>query len=377
MTENSLSAAADGPAPGGPDRSPAAPAGGPAAAGRHHQLRAVHDTQDGEGLPVPEPADPGLAAQLAELTSQAAEAMQACSLFTIEQRWRALVPAGEDPKAHKEAIEAAHAALVDDMHEAEARAVRFLNEHPGAVPMLRDALRWHRAGWAPLPIRLDGSKAPLVDEWRQYHGAGNRMAEEQVREHFQNDHPGLATMLGLVSGNRVMLEFEARGIAEGYRDGWMQLLRDRGHGELLERYLGGLVIQSPSGGLNGFVQVDSAEPAGSERLISRERTQEEAEEWREQHDKDDSVAVPHIVLAEVKGDRGYTLVWPSPSIGYPGIARSCGPPTRGHAPGKLWSCDRLPRAVISRPAIPGLRAGGAGAHKRARGRGPLGVRGVR
>jgi putative DNA primase/helicase len=118
-------------------------------------------------------------------------------------------------------------------------------------------------------------------------------------------------MLGEVSDNRVMPEFEAAGVAEGYRDRWLELLRERGYATLADRYLAGLVMSSPSGGLNGFVQVESDEPVGSERLISRERTPEEAAKWREANGKDKSVVVPPVVLAEVKGDRGYAVVWPS------------------------------------------------------------------
>jgi hypothetical protein len=118
-------------------------------------------------------------------------------------------------------------------------------------------------------------------------------------------------MLGRVSCNRVMIEFEARGVAEGWRDQWMTLLRQRGHGALLDRYLSGLMIASPSGGLNGFAEVQSADPVGSHRWISRPRTPDEAEEWRRVNKKDESVAVPPVVLAEVKGDRGYAVVWPS------------------------------------------------------------------
>ena len=38
-------------------------------------------------------------------------------------------------------------------------------------------------------------------------------------------------MLGAVSANRVMLEFEARGVTEGYRDRWLELLRERGYAD--------------------------------------------------------------------------------------------------------------------------------------------------
>jgi hypothetical protein len=265
--------------------------------------------------PVPEPADPGLLAGYALLR----EALKAERAELQRQRAQLqdesldLWSRGQQAAAEECSERAAEVSL--ELWSADARAAgaidSYLAEHPAAVPMLRDALRWHRAGWAPLPVKADGSKEPLVPEWRQYHGAGNGPPEEQVREWFRDGHPGLAVMLGKVSANRVMLEFEAAGVTEGYRDRWLELLRERGHAALADRYLAGLVMSSPSGGLNGFVQVESDEPVGSERLISRERTPEEAAKWRKVNDKDESVVVPHIVLAEVKGDRGYAVVWPS------------------------------------------------------------------
>ncbi len=288
-------------------RVPAGDSAGPA-------LRVVPDPDAGLP-PVPEPADPGSLAGYASLLEElkAEQAGQQRKHAQLRGDAEGLWMQGEQAAA-KERNDQATDVMMEQL-EADARAAEavdaYLAEHPAAVPMLRDALRWHRAGWAPLPVKLDGTKAPLVPEWRQYHGAGNGPPEEQVREWFRDGHPGLAVMLGAVSGNRVMLEFEARGVGEGYRDRWLELLRERGHAELADRYLTGLLMASPSGGLNGFLRIDSAEPAGSERLISRERTAEEAAQWREANGKDEDASVPHLVLAEIKGDRGYALVWPS------------------------------------------------------------------
>ena len=289
---------------------PGAPAGdsdGPA-------LRVVPDPDAGLP-PVPEPADPeslaGYASLLEELKAERDEQRRKHDQLELEAK--ALWTQGEQDASKERRDQAADSWMeqLDADAQAAELAGAYLTEHPGAVPMFRDALLWFLAGWAPLPIKLDGSKAPLVADWRQYHGAGNGPTLAQVLDWFRKGHPGLAVMLGAVSGNRVMLEFEARGVQEGYRDRWLGLLRERGHAELADRYLTGLLMSSPSGGLNGFIRIDSAEPAGSERLISRERTPEEAAQWREANGKDDSAAVPHLVLAEIKGDRGYALVWPS------------------------------------------------------------------
>ena len=274
------------------------------------RLQAVPDELAAES-PVPEPADPGLAAVLAVLEEREKAAHLEVLGFWTGEHWRELVPDGVQPAAHEPEINAEYQRLLDTKFLAEAEVSAYIEENPGVVPMLRDSLRWHAAGWALLPIRADGSKAPTVDKWRQYHGAGARPGEEQVKDWFRNGHQGLAVMLGRVSRNRVMIEFEARGVTEGWRDRWMQLLHERGHGDLLDRYLGGLVIGSPSGGLNGFAEVQSDDPVGSQRWITRPRTPEEAEEWRCENGKDESVAVPGVVLAEVKGDRGYAVVWPS------------------------------------------------------------------
>ena len=289
---------------------PGAPAGdsdGPA-------LRVVPDQDDGLP-PVPEPADPESLAGYTSLLDglKAGQDEQRRKHDQLEAEAKTLHQQGEQDAAKERMAQAAEVWIEqeDADYQAAETIGAYLTDHPGAVPMLRDALRWFRAGWAPLPVKLDGTKSPLVADWRQYHGAGNGPTLAQVLDWFRHDHPGLAVMLGAVSGNRVMLEFEARGVGEGYRDRWLELLRERGHAELADRYLTGLLMASPSGGLNGFLRIDSAEPAGSERLISRERTAEEAAQWREANGKDEDASVPHLVLAEIKGDRGYALVWPS------------------------------------------------------------------
>ena len=151
-------------------------------------LRVVPDPDAGLP-PVPEPADPGSLAGYASLLEAAegrAGRTAAASTISCGGTPSDLWMRGEQAAAKERNDQAADVWM--ERLDADARAAEaidaYLAEHPAAVPMLRDALRWHRAGWAPLPVKLDGSKAPLVAEWRQYHGAGNGPPEEQVREWF-------------------------------------------------------------------------------------------------------------------------------------------------------------------------------------------------
>ena len=180
---------------------PGAPAGdsdGPA-------LRVVPDQDD--GLP-PVPSRPILES-LAGYTSlldglKAGQDEQRRKHDQLEAEAKTLHQQGEQDAAKERMAQAAEVWIEqeDADYQAAETIGAYLTDHPGAVPMLRDALRWFRAGWAPLPVKLDGTKSPLVADWRQYHGAGNGPTLAQVLDWFRHDHPGLAVMLGAVSGNR-------------------------------------------------------------------------------------------------------------------------------------------------------------------------------
>jgi putative DNA primase/helicase len=77
---------------------------------------------------------------------------------------------------------------------------------------LAAALAWHDAGCAVIPIRADGSKAPLV-AWKAYQTSPP--ARMQVHRWFVGGPPGLGLICGAASGNLEMLELEGRAVAEG------------------------------------------------------------------------------------------------------------------------------------------------------------------
>jgi P4 family phage/plasmid primase-like protien len=75
---------------------------------------------------------------------------------------------------------------------------------PGdALPI---ALAYHRAGFTPLPIRLDGTKSPSgPEDWKPFQAG---MEEQQVKELFENKRVGVAIIAGPASGNLVVLDVE-------------------------------------------------------------------------------------------------------------------------------------------------------------------------
>jgi hypothetical protein len=66
-------------------------------------------------------------------------------------------------------------------------------------------------GLSIIPVRADGSKAPLLSGWREY--ATRLPADEELQKWFGNriQPPGLGLVCGAASGNLVVLDFEHKG----------------------------------------------------------------------------------------------------------------------------------------------------------------------
>lgn len=72
-------------------------------------------------------------------------------------------------------------------------------------PTLRYAIEYWHAGLVPIPLRLDGSKRPAIDEWTwwQY----ERPSQQQVTEWFA-EPAGIGLVCGIVSGGVEVLDFD-------------------------------------------------------------------------------------------------------------------------------------------------------------------------
>ncbi|HEX8510655.1 MAG TPA: bifunctional DNA primase/polymerase, partial [Propionibacteriaceae bacterium] len=166
--------------------------------------------------------------------------------------------------------------------------------------MLAAALAWHDAGCAIIPIRADGSKAPLVP-WRQYQQS--RADRDQVQRWFAGNPPGLAVVCGSASSGLEMLELEGRAIAEGLGQTLAELVTAAGLGELWSRVaVDGYAERTPSGGVHLLYRVDGDVVSRNLKLARRPATEEERA-----LDPADKVKT----LAETRGEGGYTIVAPS------------------------------------------------------------------
>jgi putative DNA primase/helicase len=165
---------------------------------------------------------------------------------------------------------------------------------------LAAARTWRDAGCAVIPIRADGSKAPLV-AWKPYqHSRPDRI---QVENWFAGGPPGIGVICGAASENLEMLELEGRAVAEGLGQALIELLDVAGLAGLWDRITaGGYWERTPSGGVHLLYRVDGVPVDGNLKLARRPATEEELLQDPRHKVK---------ILAETRGEGGYTIVAPS------------------------------------------------------------------
>lgn len=171
------------------------------------------------------------------------------------------------------------------------------------MTLLAEALEAYQAGYTPIRAAADGTKRPL-GEWKAYQT--NRPTEDQVIEWFGNGHKGIGLIMGSVSGNAEMLEFESRAVSEGILERWSQLMDASGLRELRER-LRGWVERSPSGGYHIHYRVDAPVP-GNTKLAQRPATKA---------DFDVNPKQKVYPLIETRGEGGFVVVAPSSGSVHP------------------------------------------------------------
>jgi putative DNA primase/helicase len=165
---------------------------------------------------------------------------------------------------------------------------------------LTAALAWHDAGCAVIPIRADGSKAPR-GQWKQFQAC--RPDRDQVVAWFAGHPLGIGVVCGAVSGGLEMLEFEGRAIDAGLDARVADLARACGLTAVWKQLtVDGYCEKTPSGGAHLLYRVAGGPVAHSVRLARRPATAVE-------------LAVDPVdrikVLAETRGEGGYTVVAPS------------------------------------------------------------------
>lgn len=113
------------------------------------------------------------------------------------------------------------------------------------------ALHYHRAGLAVLPLRLDGTKAPLIrwaaDGWRRYEWA-------ELAPYFNRPHPcGIGVICGRRSKGLEAIDFDCHRSPSVYRE-WASLVAS----DLLSKLV---IVATPSGGRHVWYRSMTTEPS--------------------------------------------------------------------------------------------------------------------
>lgn len=178
------------------------------------------------------------------------------------------------------------------------------------MPLLQEAVAWYVAGYMPLPVKPDGSKAPAVKTWTDYQKERPPLAE--VVELFKIDSDGIGLVCGEISGGLEMLELEGRAMAEGYLDKIIDAFEDHGMQDLWSRIQDGYLEGTPSGGLHYYYRVNGYSKRNT-KLARRPATPDELAINPDEKLK---------VLIETRAEGGFTVI--APSAG------------RTHSSGKPW-----------------------------------------
>lgn len=169
------------------------------------------------------------------------------------------------------------------------------------MTIFEEALEWHALGYTPMPLAIDGSKRPWVDDWRTF--TENPPTTTDIRAIFgrRENTQGLGLLCGRGSGGLEMLELEGRAVKEGLLTSYAAALTDNGFGDLWQRVNSGYVELTPSGGMHWYYRVDG-EPMPNTKIARRPATPAELE---------DAPGERFKVLIETRGQGGFTIVAPS------------------------------------------------------------------
>lgn len=108
--------------------------------------------------------------------------------------------------------------------------------------ILEAALAAYDVGLSVMPVKADGSKAPVRGEWTSLQR--ERMTRDRVRESFPDGCAfGLAVIGGGVSGSLEFLDFD-----DADFQAFVDTCQAAGLGDVLDRVRGGFDELTPSGG---------------------------------------------------------------------------------------------------------------------------------
>jgi hypothetical protein len=143
------------------------------------------------------------------------------------------------------------------------------------------------------PPRQDGSKAPLGNGWKERQATPATL--DELRPIYKGyTLTGIGTICGKVSGNLECLDFDERGIYEGFKEAAIAA----GLKPSLDRIEEGYKEHSPNG---VHLLYRCEEISGSTKLATRPKR---PEEMKHENDKTKT-------LIETKGDGGYVIIAPT------------------------------------------------------------------
>lgn len=112
-------------------------------------------------------------------------------------------------------------------------------------PILQTATEYVGAGLSVIPVRVDGSKAPVFTGWREF--STRRPAEAELARWFGRGNVAIGIPGGPASGNLAVLDFEAYAAF----DSWGRCLTHEDR-DLLAR---SPIVYTPSGGVHVYLRL--------------------------------------------------------------------------------------------------------------------------
>ena len=241
-------------------------------------------------------------------------------------------------------------AASEAIHDARDATDVYINAHPGVVPVYDAALRWHALGVCTVPVKKDGSKAPL-GQWKQY------MEGLPAKAELWHWHHDGTSGLGIVTGRTgredglgiEMFEHEGRAVDEGVHQEFLGYIHEAGLDEVWARIMAGYWEISPSEGIHFYWLAPDV--GRNTKLAERPATPEEMSAKPGEDRK---------VLIETRGYGGYSVAAPTPGSFHPsgrpwlgnGLPENLAIITAEEREGVLAcarKCNKMPAGTLHKP----------------------------